>query len=102
MAGFGFGFVHASASHGGTRGSGEGSINSLYQGMPLMGQSEEVRNFHEKLVEENFYLITEVWDLIKLGDHLSEWEDVDPCRVGITGESLRGIVYDEFMIASLY
>lgn len=45
MAGFGFGFVHASASHGGTRGSGEGSINSLYQGMPLMGQSE-VRILH--------------------------------------------------------
>jgi cephalosporin-C deacetylase-like acetyl esterase len=32
-----------------------------------------------------------VWDLIKLGDHLSEREDVDPCRIGITGESLGGM-----------
>jgi hypothetical protein len=34
----------------------------------------------------------QVWDLIKLGDHLSEREDVDPCRIGLTGESLGGIV----------
>jgi predicted peptidase len=32
-----------------------------------------------------------VWDLIKLGDHLSERDDIDPCRIGITGESLGGI-----------
>ena len=32
-----------------------------------------------------------MWDLIKLGDHLSEREDIDPCRIGITGESLGGI-----------
>ena len=32
-----------------------------------------------------------MWDLIKLGDNLSEREDVDPCRIGITGESLGGI-----------
>jgi hypothetical protein len=42
-----------------------------------------------------------VWDLIKLGDRLSEWEDADLCRIGITGESLGGIVYDEFMICIL-
>lgn len=32
-----------------------------------------------------------MWDLIKLGDHLIEREDIDPCRIGITGESLGGI-----------
>jgi hypothetical protein len=34
-----------------------------------------------------------VLDLIKLGDHLSEREDADLYRIGITGESLGGIVY---------
>uniref|UniRef100_A0A0E0DXE6 Peptidase S9 prolyl oligopeptidase catalytic domain-containing protein n=1 Tax=Oryza meridionalis TaxID=40149 RepID=A0A0E0DXE6_9ORYZ len=89
----------------------------LYQGRPPMGRSEAMEscprkgvvNSKEKLVEENFYLITEalksawrngdampfildtVWDLIKLGDHLIEREDVDPCRIGITGESLGGM-----------
>ena len=32
----------------------------------------------------------QVWDLIKLGDHLSARKDVDPSRIGITGESLGG------------
>lgn len=32
-----------------------------------------------------------MWDLIKLGDHLSGREDIDPSRIGITGESLGGI-----------
>uniref|UniRef100_A0A0E0P4S3 Peptidase S9 prolyl oligopeptidase catalytic domain-containing protein n=1 Tax=Oryza rufipogon TaxID=4529 RepID=A0A0E0P4S3_ORYRU len=31
---------------------------------------------------------SQVSDLIKLGDHLSEREDADLCRIGITGESL--------------
>lgn len=39
-----------------------------------------------------------MWDLIKLGDHLSERVDVDPCRIGITGESLGGIADHEFNI----
>uniref|UniRef100_A0A0E0PTX0 Peptidase S9 prolyl oligopeptidase catalytic domain-containing protein n=1 Tax=Oryza rufipogon TaxID=4529 RepID=A0A0E0PTX0_ORYRU len=37
------------------------------------------------------FILDTVWDLIKLGDHLSEREDVDPCRIGITGESLGGM-----------
>uniref|UniRef100_A0A0D9WM83 Peptidase S9 prolyl oligopeptidase catalytic domain-containing protein n=1 Tax=Leersia perrieri TaxID=77586 RepID=A0A0D9WM83_9ORYZ len=37
------------------------------------------------------FIFDTVWDLIKLGDHLSEREDVDPCRIGITGESLGGM-----------
>ncbi|CAN6190785.1 unnamed protein product [Urochloa humidicola] len=37
------------------------------------------------------FIFDTVWDLIKLGDHLSEREDVDSCRIGITGESLGGM-----------
>jgi len=37
------------------------------------------------------FIFDTVWDLIKLGDHLSKREDVDPCRIGITGESLGGM-----------
>ncbi|XP_078439410.1 uncharacterized protein LOC144709674 isoform X2 [Wolffia australiana] len=32
-----------------------------------------------------------VWDLMKLGDYLSQREDIDPERIGITGESLGGM-----------
>ncbi|KAI4976927.1 hypothetical protein ZWY2020_050534 [Hordeum vulgare] len=31
------------------------------------------------------FIFDTVWDLIKLGDHLSTREDVDPSRIGITG-----------------
>lgn len=34
----------------------------------------------------------QVWDLIRLGEYLSAREDVDPSRIGITGESLGGII----------
>ncbi|WVZ82394.1 hypothetical protein U9M48_029660 [Paspalum notatum var. saurae] len=37
------------------------------------------------------FIFDTVWDLIKLGDHLSEREDIDPSRIGITGESLGGM-----------
>uniref|UniRef100_A0A8I7BDD0 Peptidase S9 prolyl oligopeptidase catalytic domain-containing protein n=2 Tax=Hordeum vulgare subsp. vulgare TaxID=112509 RepID=A0A8I7BDD0_HORVV len=37
------------------------------------------------------FIFDTVWDLIKLGDHLSTREDVDPSRIGITGESLGGM-----------
>ncbi|KAL6606694.1 hypothetical protein ACP70R_042347 [Stipagrostis hirtigluma subsp. patula] len=37
------------------------------------------------------FIFDTVWDLIKLGDYLSDREDVDPCRIGITGESLGGM-----------
>lgn len=33
--------------------------------------------------------------MVKLGDYLGEREDVDPCRVGITGESLGGAADDD-------
>ncbi|RWV97702.1 hypothetical protein GW17_00039489 [Ensete ventricosum] len=80
---------------------------------------ENVENFKEGLIEENIYLTTEayasrgyvaiaidsryhgeransttaykdVWDLIKLADYLMQRKDIDPSRIGITGESLGG------------
>ncbi|KAK8958663.1 hypothetical protein KSP40_PGU020352 [Platanthera guangdongensis] len=37
------------------------------------------------------FIFDTVWDLIKLADYLVQREDVDPCRIGITGESLGGM-----------
>ncbi|EPS62526.1 hypothetical protein M569_12263, partial [Genlisea aurea] len=37
------------------------------------------------------FIFDTVWDLIKLADHLTQREDVDPTRIGITGESLGGM-----------
>lgn len=32
----------------------------------------------------------QAWDLIKLADYLTQREDIDSDRIGITGESLGG------------
>ncbi|KAG6507528.1 uncharacterized protein LOC121981152 [Zingiber officinale] len=37
------------------------------------------------------FIYDTVWDLIKLADYLVQREDVDPARIGITGESLGGM-----------
>ncbi|XP_022975811.1 uncharacterized protein LOC111476405 isoform X2 [Cucurbita maxima] len=37
------------------------------------------------------FIFDTVWDLIKLADYLTKREDIDPCRIGITGESLGGM-----------
>ncbi|XP_047972335.1 putative esterase YitV [Salvia hispanica] len=37
------------------------------------------------------FIFDTVWDLIKLADHLVERPDIDPSRIGITGESLGGM-----------
>ncbi|ONK69056.1 uncharacterized protein A4U43_C05F18830 [Asparagus officinalis] len=37
------------------------------------------------------FIFDTVWDLIKLGDYLTQREDIDPARIGITGESLGGM-----------
>ncbi|KAL6533924.1 hypothetical protein OROHE_013757 [Orobanche hederae] len=37
------------------------------------------------------FIFDTVWDLIKLADHLTQRKDVDPSRIGITGESLGGM-----------
>ncbi|OMO91023.1 hypothetical protein COLO4_18679 [Corchorus olitorius] len=37
------------------------------------------------------FIFDTVWDLIKLADYLTQREDIDPARIGITGESLGGM-----------
>eukprot|EP00249_Psilotum_nudum_P018751 c26946_g1_i4 orf=191-1288(+) len=37
------------------------------------------------------FIYDTVWDLIRLMDYLSERKDIDPTRIGITGESLGGM-----------
>lgn len=37
------------------------------------------------------FIFDTVWDLIKLADYLTTREDIDPLRIGITGESLGGM-----------
>ncbi|GLT25447.1 hypothetical protein SLA2020_005750 [Shorea laevis] len=37
------------------------------------------------------FIFDTVWDLIKLADYLTQREDIDPTRIGITGESLGGM-----------
>ncbi|XP_061354700.1 uncharacterized protein LOC133299275 isoform X2 [Gastrolobium bilobum] len=37
------------------------------------------------------FIYDTVWDLIKLADYLTEREDIDPSRIGITGVSLGGM-----------
>ncbi|KAE8056594.1 hypothetical protein FH972_013350 [Carpinus fangiana] len=37
------------------------------------------------------FIFDTVWDLIKLADFLTNREDIDPARIGITGESLGGM-----------
>ncbi|KAF5944121.1 hypothetical protein HYC85_018198 [Camellia sinensis] len=36
------------------------------------------------------FIFDMVWDLIKLADYLTQREDIDPSKIGITGESLGG------------
>ncbi|KAF3627401.1 putative peroxisomal fatty acid beta-oxidation multifunctional protein AIM1-like isoform X1 [Capsicum annuum] len=37
------------------------------------------------------FIFDTVWDLIKVADYLTERENVDPSKIGITGESLGGM-----------
>ncbi|KAG6649345.1 hypothetical protein CIPAW_07G206000 [Carya illinoinensis] len=37
------------------------------------------------------FIFDTVWDLIKLADYLTQREDIDTARIGITGESLGGM-----------
>ncbi|OWM87786.1 hypothetical protein CDL15_Pgr019369 [Punica granatum] len=37
------------------------------------------------------FIFDTTWDLIKLADYLMQREDIDPSRIGITGESLGGM-----------
>lgn len=37
------------------------------------------------------FIFDTAWDLVKLADYLTQREDIDPKRIGITGESLGGM-----------
>ncbi|CAM8913315.1 unnamed protein product [Rhodiola kirilowii] len=37
------------------------------------------------------FIFDTAWDLIKLADYLTQREDIDPTKIGITGESLGGM-----------
>ncbi|CAK9150131.1 unnamed protein product [Ilex paraguariensis] len=37
------------------------------------------------------FIFDTVWDLIKLADYLTQRDDIDSCKIGITGESLGGM-----------
>uniref|UniRef100_A0A7N0T9U0 Peptidase S9 prolyl oligopeptidase catalytic domain-containing protein n=1 Tax=Kalanchoe fedtschenkoi TaxID=63787 RepID=A0A7N0T9U0_KALFE len=37
------------------------------------------------------FIFDTAWDLIKLADYLTQREDIDPSKIGITGESLGGM-----------
>lgn len=37
------------------------------------------------------FIFDTAWDLVKLADYLTQREDIDPTRIGITGESLGGM-----------
>ena len=41
-----------------------------------------------------YSMFWQVWDLIKLADYLTQREDIDPSRIGITGISLGGWLRD--------
>ncbi|XP_028115698.1 uncharacterized protein LOC114313515 isoform X2 [Camellia sinensis] len=96
---------------------GKPVADPMYRQTPLPSFSEamescpkaDIPNLKDLLKEENVYLITEalvsswkqgdtmpfifdtVWDLIKLADYLIQREDIDPSKIGITGESLGGM-----------
>jgi hypothetical protein len=53
-----------------------------------LAQFELTINFDSETVY--YSLIWQVWDLIKLADYLTQREDIDPSRIGITGISLGG------------
>ncbi|OUZ99984.1 hypothetical protein BVC80_9069g104 [Macleaya cordata] len=70
------------------------AIDSRYHGE----RASNLTTYRDALVQSwktgdtmPFIFDTVVWDLIKLADYLSQREDIDPSRIGITGESLGGM-----------
>ncbi|WOK98541.1 hypothetical protein Cni_G07253 [Canna indica] len=69
------------------------AIDSRYHGE----RASNITTYKEALVsswkngDTMPFIFDTVWDLIKLADFLSQREDVDPARIGITGESLGGM-----------
>ncbi|KAI3872465.1 hypothetical protein MKX03_023205 [Papaver bracteatum] len=69
------------------------AIDSRYHGE----RAKNMTTYKDALVESwekgdtMPFIFDTVWDLIKLADYLSQREDIDPSRIGITGESLGGM-----------
>ncbi|XP_020552885.1 uncharacterized protein LOC105171670, partial [Sesamum indicum] len=66
------------------------AIDSRYHGE----RARNLTTYRDALVsswkkgDTMLFIFDTVWDLIKLADHLTQREDVDPSRTGIIGESL--------------
>ncbi|KAF8733110.1 hypothetical protein HU200_015477 [Digitaria exilis] len=69
------------------------AIDSRYHGERASNESTYIDALKSAWRHGNTmpFIFDTVWDLIKLGDHLSKRVDVDPGRIGITGESLGGM-----------
>ncbi|KAG5562567.1 hypothetical protein RHGRI_005333 [Rhododendron griersonianum] len=69
------------------------AIDSRYHG----DRASSMTTYREALVsswrkgDTMPFVFDTVWDLIKLADYLTQREDIDPSKIGITGESLGGM-----------
>ncbi|KAJ7965972.1 alpha/beta-Hydrolases superfamily protein [Quillaja saponaria] len=69
------------------------AIDSRYHGE----RASSVTTYRDALIsswksgDKMPFIYDTVWDLIKLADYLIQREDIDPSRIGITGESLGGM-----------
>nr|KYP65177.1 Putative esterase yitV [Cajanus cajan] len=69
------------------------SVDSRYHGE----RATSTTTYREALIsawktgETMPFIYDTVWDLIKLADYLTQREDIDPSRIGITGISLGGM-----------
>ncbi|CAK8568842.1 unnamed protein product [Lathyrus sativus] len=69
------------------------SVDSRYHGE----RAKSANTYREALIsawktgDTMPFIFDTVWDLIKLADYLTQREDIDPSRIGITGISLGGM-----------
>ncbi|WJX41979.1 hypothetical protein P8452_29263 [Trifolium repens] len=69
------------------------SVDSRYHGE----RAKDAATYRDALIsawktgETMPFIYDTVWDLIKLADYLTQREDIDPSRIGITGISLGGM-----------
>ncbi|GLT53426.1 hypothetical protein SLA2020_266960 [Shorea laevis] len=70
------------------------AIDSRYHGERASSKTtyrDALISFSWKNGDTMPFIFDTVWDLIKLADYLTQREDIDPARIGITGESLGGM-----------
>ncbi|KAL1291174.1 hypothetical protein AAHE18_20G182700 [Arachis hypogaea] len=78
------------------------SVDSRYHGE----RASSATTYRDALVsawktgETMPFIYDTVWDLIKLADYLSQREDVDPSRIGITGISLGAFADPRYVVAA--